>query len=42
MHELRTSRLLLRQWRDDDLAPYAAMNTDTRSTHLVAEPLDPT
>ncbi|QIJ64884.1 GNAT family N-acetyltransferase [Streptomyces sp. JB150] len=28
MTELRTARLLLRSWRDDDLAPWAALNTD--------------
>lgn len=28
--ELRTSRLVLRAWRDDDLAPYAALNDDPR------------
>lgn len=28
MVELRTSRLLLRPWRDRDLAPFAAMNAD--------------
>ena len=26
--ELSTPRLLLRQWRDDDLAPFAALNAD--------------
>jgi RimJ/RimL family protein N-acetyltransferase len=26
--QIRTDRLLLRQWRDDDLAPYAALNDD--------------
>jgi RimJ/RimL family protein N-acetyltransferase len=26
--ELRTGRLLLRQWRDDDYAPFAALNAD--------------
>jgi RimJ/RimL family protein N-acetyltransferase len=26
--ELRTPRLLLRQWRDDDLEPFAALNAD--------------
>jgi RimJ/RimL family protein N-acetyltransferase len=26
--ELTTERLLLRQWREDDLAPFAAMNAD--------------
>jgi len=28
--ELRTGRLLLRQWRDEDLEPFAAMNADSR------------
>jgi RimJ/RimL family protein N-acetyltransferase len=28
MTELRTERLLLRQWRDSDLDPWAAMNAD--------------
>ncbi|MFF3004141.1 GNAT family N-acetyltransferase [Kitasatospora sp. NPDC057940] len=28
MTELRTDRLLLRPWRDTDLAPWAAMNAD--------------
>ncbi|HYI74158.1 MAG TPA: GNAT family N-acetyltransferase [Gaiellaceae bacterium] len=28
MTELRTPRLLLRQWRDDDLEPFAALNAD--------------
>src|SRR4051812_26727303 len=28
MTELRTSRLLLRQWRDSDLEPFAAMGAD--------------
>ena len=27
---LKTSRLILRQWREDDLAPFAAMNADPR------------
>jgi RimJ/RimL family protein N-acetyltransferase len=26
--ELRTERLLLRQWRDEDLVPFAALNSD--------------
>ena len=25
---LRTPRLLLREWRDDDIAPFAAMSAD--------------
>jgi RimJ/RimL family protein N-acetyltransferase len=28
MAELRTERLLLRQWRDEDLEPFAALNAD--------------
>lgn len=28
--EIRTSRLLLRRWRDSDRAPFAAMNADPR------------
>jgi RimJ/RimL family protein N-acetyltransferase len=28
MAELRTDRLVLREWRDSDLAPWAAMNAD--------------
>ncbi|WP_069465289.1 GNAT family N-acetyltransferase, partial [Actinacidiphila rubida] len=28
MTELRTDRLVLRRWRDTDLAPWAAMNAD--------------
>ncbi len=30
MSELRTDRLLLRQWRESDLAPWAALNADPR------------
>lgn len=37
--ELRTDRLLLRQWRDDDLAPFAAINVDPEVTRYV-HPLD--
>ena len=28
MTELRTERLLLRQWREDDREPFAALNAD--------------
>src|SRR5262245_41864802 len=28
--ELRTARLLLRQWKEEDWAPFAAMNADAR------------
>jgi RimJ/RimL family protein N-acetyltransferase len=43
---LRTERLVLRQWRDSDLAPFRAMNTDPEvgryfSTMLTAEQSDP-
>jgi ribosomal-protein-alanine N-acetyltransferase len=31
MTELRTDRLLLREWRDADLEPFAAMNADPRA-----------
>ena len=30
LRELRTDRLLLRAWRPEDLAPFAALNADTR------------
>lgn len=30
MDELRTPRVLLRPWRDDDLEPFAALNADER------------
>jgi RimJ/RimL family protein N-acetyltransferase len=30
MTELRTSRLLLREWRETDLEPFAALNADAR------------
>ncbi|HEX4214556.1 MAG TPA: GNAT family N-acetyltransferase [Candidatus Dormibacteraeota bacterium] len=33
--ELRTERLLLRQWRDDDLAPFAAINADLEVARYV-------
>ena len=29
-HEIRTPRLLLRPWRDEDRVPFAAMNADPR------------
>ncbi len=29
-HELRTNRLLLRNWKDDDIAPFIAMGLDER------------
>lgn len=38
MHELRTSRLLLRQWREEDLEPYAAINADPRVMEFFPAP----
>jgi RimJ/RimL family protein N-acetyltransferase len=37
--EIRTERLLLRRWRPDDLAPFAAMNADPRVTEFLPTPL---
>jgi RimJ/RimL family protein N-acetyltransferase len=37
--ELTTERLLLRQWRDDDLAPFAALNADPEVMRYFAAPL---
>ncbi|HZI14888.1 MAG TPA: GNAT family N-acetyltransferase [Myxococcus sp.] len=37
--ELRTERLLLRAWRDEDLAPYAAMCADPRVMEHFPSPL---
>jgi RimJ/RimL family protein N-acetyltransferase len=36
--ELLTDRLLLRQWREDDLAPYTALNADPRVTEFFPAP----
>ncbi len=36
---LRTSRLLLRGWRDGDLAPFAAMNADPEVAAFLSAPL---
>jgi RimJ/RimL family protein N-acetyltransferase len=33
--ELRTARLLLRRWREEDLAPFAALNGDPRVTEFL-------
>ena len=39
MTELRTARLLLRQWRDADLEPFAALNDDPEvRRHFPARP----
>lgn len=37
--EVRTDRLLLRGWREDDLAPFAAMNADPRVTQHLSRAL---
>lgn len=36
---LHTKRLTLRQWRDDDLTPFAALNADTRVMEHFPAPL---
>ena len=38
--ELRTPRLLLRAWRDSDLAPFAVMNADPRVMEHFPAPMD--
>jgi len=38
--EIRTERLLLRRWRDEDRAPFAAINADPEVTALLSGPLD--
>jgi ribosomal-protein-alanine N-acetyltransferase len=35
---LRTPRLLLREWRDDDIAPFAAMSADAEVLRYLAAP----
>src|SRR4051794_24793860 len=37
--ELRTERLLLRRWRDDDRAPFAALNADPTVTEFLPSPI---
>ncbi|MFD5461555.1 GNAT family N-acetyltransferase [Kitasatospora sp. NPDC127059] len=39
MNELRTDRLLIRRWRDSDLAPWAAMNADPEVREHLGGPL---
>jgi RimJ/RimL family protein N-acetyltransferase len=36
--ELRTERLLLRQWRDEDLEPFAALNADPETMRFFVAP----
>jgi RimJ/RimL family protein N-acetyltransferase len=35
---LETARLLLRDWRDEDVEPYVQMNADSRVTEFFAQP----
>lgn len=39
MDTIQTSRLLLRRWRDEDRAPFAAMNSDLEVMHHFPRPL---
>jgi RimJ/RimL family protein N-acetyltransferase len=39
--ELTTERLLLRQWRDNDLKPFAALNADSEVMRYFPAPLTP-
>jgi RimJ/RimL family protein N-acetyltransferase len=41
MAELTTPRLLLRQWRDDDLEPFAALNGDPYTMRYFPAPMTP-
>jgi len=38
--EFKTSRLYLRQWRDDDFEPFARLNADPRVMEFFPSPLD--
>jgi len=38
--ELRTERLLLRQWRDDDVEPFAALNADPETMRYFPAPIE--
>ena len=37
---IHTDRLILREWRDDDLAPFAALNADERVVEFLPGPLN--
>jgi RimJ/RimL family protein N-acetyltransferase len=37
---LRTTRLVLREWRDEDCEPFAAMNADPRVAEFLGGPID--
>jgi RimJ/RimL family protein N-acetyltransferase len=38
--EIRTDRLLMRRWRESDLAPFAALNSDRETMRFFPETLD--
>jgi RimJ/RimL family protein N-acetyltransferase len=38
--EIRTSRLLMRRWRDSDLAPFAALNSDPQTMRFFPDTLN--
>lgn len=40
MTEIRTPRLLLRRWTDDDLVPLSEINTEPESVHWIDEALE--
>lgn len=40
MSEIRTRRLILREWRDSDFEPFAALNGDRRVMEFFPAPLD--
>lgn len=42
LDEMRTHRLLLRRWREEDHVPFAAMNADPEVMELFPAPLDRT
>lgn len=39
LFQLRTSRLLLRQWQQEDLSPFAQLNADAEAMRYFPEPL---
>lgn len=41
MFKLHTERLILRQWREADYAPFAALNADPEVMEFFPSPLDP-
>jgi RimJ/RimL family protein N-acetyltransferase len=41
MHILKTERLLLRSWREEDLAPFTELNADPKVMEYLIGPLKP-